>query len=92
MPFQPGKSGNPGGRPAHQTKYLKALVRIVKQDDWKDIVKKAIEQAKRGDKSARQWLSDYCAGKPPQGVEMDVDGALEIIVKYADKPDPTKAT
>jgi len=33
-------------------------------DVWREITMKAVEQAKRGDARARQWLSDYLIGKP----------------------------
>jgi len=82
MAWQKGQSGNPGGRPAHQTKYLKSLVRLVKTDDWKQIVIKAIEQAKRGDTRAREWLANYCLGKPTQPVEGDFDAVMRFIVQY----------
>jgi hypothetical protein len=84
MPFQKGKSGNPGGRPAHQTKYLKSLVRLVKSDDWKAVIVKAIEQAKRGDKAARDFLADYCLGKPVQPVDANVDAIVRFLVEYDD--------
>ena len=84
MPFVKGKSGNPGGRPAHQTKYMKSLVRLVKADDWKLVVLKAIEQAKRGDKAARDFLADYCLGKPVQGVDANIDAVVRFLVEYAD--------
>ena len=90
MPFKQGVSGNPSGRPAHQTKYLKSLVRLVKQDDWQAIIIKAIEQAKRGDKSARDFLADYCLGKPQQQVDLNTDAVVRFIVQYADGlPDNT---
>jgi hypothetical protein len=89
MPFKPGQSGNPSGRPKHQQKYLKSLVRLVKHDDWQCIVLKAIEQARRGDKSARQFLADYCLGKPAQQIDIGEDNkvVIEVVhVKDADLP------
>jgi len=72
---------------------MKSLVRLVKQADWQAIVLKAIEQAKRGDKTARQWLADYIVGKPVQGVELDADGVVRFIVEYEDGlPDKTTET
>lgn len=92
MPFKPGQSGNPSGRPAHQTKYLKALVRLIKQNDWRDIIMKAIEQAKRGDKSARQWLADYCLGKPVQSIDLSVPDKVIFEVKYGSDNNTDKPT
>jgi hypothetical protein len=86
MPFTKGKSGNPGGRPAHQAKYLKSLVRLVKSDDWRKIVEKAIMQAKNGDKTARQWLADYIVGKPIQAMDVTSNGETIHAVGFdADK-------
>lgn len=92
MPFKPGQSGNPSGRPKHQGKFLKLLVKYVKPTDWRDIVLKAIEQSKRGDKSARQFLADYCLGRPPQQVDIGEDNKLEIIVTHADDTQTPKTT
>jgi hypothetical protein len=77
--FKKGQSGNPGGRPAHQTKYLKSLVKLVNRNDWELIIKKAIVQAKNGDKSAREFLADYCLGKPQQAVDL-TSGGDKILV------------
>jgi hypothetical protein len=88
MPFVKGQSGNPGGRPAHQQRYMKSLVRLVKTADWQDIVRKAIEQAKRGDKTARQFLADYVLGKPVQGVDLtSLGNKMEINFKWVDDYD-----
>jgi hypothetical protein len=86
MPFQPGQSGNPKGRARkpYEEKYLKAFYSIVKVDDWKEIVDKAREQAKRGDPKARQWLADYMIGKPAQPIDMEHGGDIRFIVEYAD--------
>lgn len=82
--FKKGQSGNPGGRPAHQQKYLKSLVKLVKQSDWQAVILKAIEQAKRGDKAARDFLADYCLGKPQQQLDVNADAVVKFIVQYAD--------
>ena len=81
MPFKKGQSGNPGGRPAHQTKYLNSLVRLVKVADWKAIVTKAITQAKNGDKTARQWLAEYVIGKPAQALDITTGGD-KLTIEY----------
>lgn len=72
--FIKGHSGNPGGRPINQTKYLKKLDTAMKITDWREIVEKAIEQAKRGDSRAREWLSSYLMGKPTQPMDITSDG------------------
>ena len=97
MPFKPGQSGNPSGRPAYTAEFTQRLVKLVKRADWRDIVLKAIEQAKRGDYKAREWLSDRVMGKAGQFVDITTAGeslnlgllddkqltALEEIIKQA---------
>ncbi|HPB85850.1 MAG TPA: DUF5681 domain-containing protein [Paludibacteraceae bacterium] len=64
--FVKGASGNPQGRLPKQTEtsYLQVSESVCTFDVWREIVAKAVEQAKRGDARARQWLSDYLMGKP----------------------------
>lgn len=64
--FIKGESGNPQGRLSKQVEssYLQVAENVCTFDVWHEIVAKAIEQAKRGDARARQWLSDYLMGKP----------------------------
>ena len=50
--------------------------------EWRAIVVKAIDQAKRGDSKARQWLSDYLAGKPVQGVDLGNRPGEELLIRY----------
>jgi len=87
--FQPGQSGNPRGRlpRAKEDKYLQSLTREMKLSDWRDIVRRAISDAKRGDAKARQWLSDYGIGKPAQRIEMDHVTPLEIDLDFRELSD-----
>jgi len=63
------------GRPTRrkEEKFLLLLSSAVSESDWKDVIYKALEQAKEGDWRARQWLSDYLIGKPVQRVLADVE-------------------
>ena len=76
------------GRKSSQTQTYQAsrrtqLQQIVTDEDWAEVVKKAVEQAKSGDYVARAWLSPYVAGKPPE--EIHLAGAegdpLEIVIR-----------
>ena len=84
--FVKGASGNPQGRLPKQTEtsYLQVSESVCTFDVWREITMKAVEQAKRGDARARQWLSDYLIGKPISMV-MAVQEKQEnvLIVKYA---------
>jgi len=64
--FVKGASGNPQGRLPKETEtsYLQVSESVCTFDVWREITMKAVEQAKRGDARARQWLSDYLIGKP----------------------------
>lgn len=54
-----------------KAKYLKLLSQVVDEQVWKDIILKAVAQAKEGDRYARKWLSDYLIGTPVQRVLVD---------------------
>jgi len=80
--FVKGSSGNPNGRPkrAREEKYYEILINSVTFQDWAQIVRKAADQARRGDGMARKWLADYLVGQPEQ--DHNLDATLEILVKY----------
>ncbi len=82
--FVKGHTGM-GGRPprAREERYYEILMSSVSFEDWRKIVQRAAEQAKRGDGAARKWLSDYLVGQPEQ--DTNVNGALEITVRYIDR-------
>jgi hypothetical protein len=80
--FLKGVSGNPGGRPIDQTKYLKKIDTTMKVANWKTIIDKAIQQAEKGDHRARQWLSDFLVGKPTQSMEMNLESDNKLIIEY----------
>jgi len=83
--FIKGASGNPQGRLPKQVEqtYLQVCEGVCSFDVWREIVTKAVEQAKRGDARARQWLSDYLMGKPISMVMAVQDNRDTLItVKY----------
>lgn len=86
--FVKGNPGNPNakGRPKRDTedKYLQALRDSVPLKEWKAICNRAIKDAKGGDRSARQWLSDYLLGKPIQELRVDAKTDLTIILGWDD--------
>lgn len=84
--FAKGTSGNPAGRPPkeREEKYHAILLSRVTFADWERIIDKAVEQAKRGDSTARKWLADYLVGPPVERKEVtgDAGGPIEIVVRY----------
>ena len=69
--FVKGNGGGPG-RPkkAREERYREILLNTVTFDDWQDIIKRAVNDAKKGDTSARKWLSDYLIGPPVERKEI----------------------
>jgi predicted ArsR family transcriptional regulator len=67
-PFKPGQSGNPKGRPKKGFAISERIRASVTDEDWEEIIAKAKEQAKDGDKSARDFLVDRTEGKAPQTI------------------------
>lgn len=70
---KPGSVLNPHGRPKkeREVKFYELTLNSVTFDDWKEIIEKAVRQAKNGDAVARKWLSDYLMGPPVQRSEVD---------------------
>lgn len=64
--FEQGTSGGPG-RPPRQTEtdYLRATLAACSLEDWREIVVKAVYDAKRGNPKARDFLARYLLGAAP---------------------------
>ena len=82
--FIKGVSGNPGGRPIDQTKYLKKIDTATSLKEWRAIIMRAIADAKRGDAKARQWLGDYLLGRPTQKIDQNTKHDGSIVFKWTD--------
>ncbi len=61
-------AGNPGGpgRPRRDTErtYLTAVSEACPPETWREIVARAVADAKAGDGAARAWLAGYVVGRP----------------------------
>lgn len=78
IPFKPGQSGNPSGRP--KTKpltdaYKKVLAKLVPGDKegrtYADLIaEQTVKQAIKGNIRAAQEVTDRCEGKAMQGIEL----------------------
>jgi DNA-binding GntR family transcriptional regulator len=82
MPFAPGESGNPGGRPKRAKLWQDAILRAIKrreQDDPQALEKladKLLSQVDAGDVAAMREFGDRIDGKVAQALEMS--GSLEL--------------
>lgn len=65
--FTPGNPGGPG-RPRRtiEREYMAALGEAVALDDWREVVARAVADAKAGDQGARNWLAKYLLGANPR--------------------------
>lgn len=94
MTFTKGQSGNPKGRRprAAEEAYLKAVVRVMPQKDWKLVLEKVKSLAIRGERWAVEFYADRIMGKPVQQMDMDHTGDIRFIVEYdglSDNPTET---
>ncbi len=70
--FAPGNSLGPG-RPRRSVEhdYLAALGDAVSLGDWREVVSRAVTDAKLGDAKARDWLTRHLVGSdPPQLIDL----------------------
>lgn len=75
------KRGNPGGpgRPfIRQQRFMVLINEAVDEKSWLSIIKKAVSDAKSGDRHAREWLSKWLLGLP-EAVRDEKQTILEVI-------------
>lgn len=61
-------AGRPKGFAALEAERQRAFVAAELKKHFSPIVKRAIEDAKTGNKAARDWLSEFAFGKPVQPI------------------------
>ena len=81
--FVNGNGGGPG-RPSkkREERFLEITLAACTFTDWKVIVKKAVEQARRGNPTARKWLSDYLIGPPTQKNEITGADGGPVVIRW----------
>lgn len=84
MPFKPGQSGNPGGRPKKKA-FRDSLVKLLDAagDDSAKLTELAqalFDKAKAGDVSAIKEVRDTLDGKPAQAIDL----AGDLTVRHED--------
>ena len=84
--FVKGNPGGPGRLSVQgEREYFTALQDNVSLEDWAAIVKKAVTQAKAGNRWARDFLSKYILGNPEQLINVQSDRQVRVIVEHVDK-------
>lgn len=83
--FVKGAPSASPGRPARATEkeYLEAMIGKVSLDDWQNIIAKAVQQARKGDRAAREWLANYIMGKPADKVQISSDKFMKVVLKFS---------
>lgn len=89
-PFAKGNTfavGKKTGRPTRKVerRFMATLISQMKEEDWVGIIRKAIDQALKGDYKARSWLSQYLIGKPVERIlaKVDVGGERFSVAERA---------
>lgn len=87
--FVKGASGNPNGRPKRERelRYWEIALTACSFDDWRAIIRKAVDQAKRGDHTARKFLADYLLGPPVQKHEVTGAEGAPLVVQIVQRKD-----
>jgi hypothetical protein len=72
--FVKGCKGGPGRKPVMvERTYLAKMIHVVTADDWEAITERAVADAKRGDATAREWLSKYLLGQPQKAAPANAE-------------------
>lgn len=76
------KSPNPKGRTPRQVEreYLDVTMDSVSTDEWRRVVRKALEDAMAGDAKARDWLSRWLMPREGQTVDDTIREMIELQV------------
>jgi hypothetical protein len=83
VPFQPGQSGNPAGRPPGSRNRRSLVSEVMIDGEAEALVRRAIDQGLDGDLRAIRLLLDRLE---PARKERPLDFALPPLEKYEDGP------
>ena len=84
-----GEVRNPKGRGSkeREVRFMEITLSAVSFDDWREIVKKAVSQARHGDSVARKFLAEYLVGAPQKTLDITTGGEKIIINMVSDDTD-----
>jgi hypothetical protein len=83
--FQPGQSGNPGGRPKVDMDFRDRCRGFMEREGWALLEADARTNTNRG-AQARELIAAYAYGKPKQGVEVSSPDGGPVAVTYISVP------
>ena len=91
MPFKPGQSGNPNGRPKRSVEEaaLEQFRSHFRNGNIGVVIDALQKQAARGNVQAIRLVLEYLLGKAPQEVDLNTDGILRVVVEYEHSSDKT---
>ena len=80
--FQPGQSGNPGGRPKKKPLTDAIMAELAKDDNLSEVAKKFVQMMKMGKVEAVKEVWDRLEGKVATTVNANVNTATEEANEY----------
>jgi hypothetical protein len=86
MPWNPGESGNPNGRPVEKP-FLDAMRKACVQEDWARLrkgVEKVLDLAAEGEPWAVAMIADRFDGKPAQALAISGDMSIRRAAEISD--------
>ena len=91
MPFLPGQSGNPNGRPKREAEAaaLDTFRKRFNNGSFAEVLDALMRQDKKGNVAAIKLILEYLLGKPSQEIDLNQDGELKITVEYVKANDTT---
>jgi hypothetical protein len=81
MPFQPGQSGNPNGRPPVMRDFRDRCQRFMQSKGWAKLEQMALEPEGPFAYQAMQLIAAYAFGKPTQPIEQ----SGTVVVEHVDR-------
>jgi hypothetical protein len=87
--WQPGQSGNPGGRRNGSVSLKKLLVKLLNEKNAKDpegrknaelFIFSEVARALKGDKDARRMIWEYVEGLPEAQVNVNAQGGFTVVL------------